>query len=117
MSIEKDINKKSVRGGAREGAGRKPGSKNKINKATVQTVIEKLYQQAGQFYEDMLIEDFVKARQNNAGLAYKYHQLLVNKILPDLSHVELADSADTIDQKREAFEAALRDIIGQPNAK
>ena len=111
MQIEKDINKKSKRGGAREGAGRKAGSRNKINKATVQTVIDMLYDKSGQVYEEMLIEDFLKARSNNDGLAHKYHQLLANKLMPDLNNVELTESEDVTAQKAAAFAEALRSLV------
>mgnify|MGYP003341558596 FL=1 len=115
--MQNTIEKKSNgHGGRRAGAGRKPGSKDNV---TVKHLLEVLDQKSnGQSYEELLIDDFLQARMNNdRQLVLKYHNLISNKVLSTLSHVELADSADTIDQKREAFEAALRDIIGQPNAK
>lgn len=107
---EKDITEKSNRGGAREGAGRPPGSKNKINKATIQTVIDKLYDRTGQCYEDLLLEDFLRARTSNEALAHKYHTLLANKLMPDLNNIELDDSRDALDVKQAVFAAALAQI-------
>ena len=104
---EKDNKTKSNRGGAREGAGRPSGSKNKVNKATVQTVLDMLYDKTGRVYEDLLLEDFLQARANNSNLAMKYHALLSNKLMPDLSSIEISDTADDVDTKKAAFEAAL----------
>ncbi len=104
---EKDNNVKSNRGGAREGAGRPPGSRNKVNKATIQTVIDKLYDRTGQCYEDLLLEDFLQARVNNEALAHKYHQLLANKLMPDLSAVEIENSEDAVSAKQAVFAEVL----------
>jgi hypothetical protein len=109
---EKLIREKSNRGGAREGAGRPAGSRNKVDRATIQTVIEKLYDRTGQCYEDLLLEDFLLARTENAALAHKYHSLLANKLMPDLNAVELTDSEDTITAKQRAFAEAIAQIAG-----
>jgi len=109
---DKEINEKSNRGGYREGAGRPPGAKNKVNKATIQTVIDKLYDRTGQCYEDLLLEDFLQARVENSALAHKYHSLLANKLMPDLNAVELTDSEDTITAKQRAFAEAIAQIAG-----
>lgn len=113
---EKDTKRYSVkspsRGGARPNAGRKPGSKNKVDRATIQTVIDKLYDRTGQCYEDLLLEDFLRARTTNEALAHKYHSLLANKLMPDLNSVELTDSEDTITAKQRAFAEAIAQIAG-----
>ena len=110
---EKDTKQKSNRGGAREGSGRKPGSKNKINKATIQTVIEKLYDRTGQCYEDLLLEDFLLARKSNDALAHKYHQLLANKLMPDLHDVGVDVAEDMITEKQAIFAAAIAQIASK----
>ena len=112
---EKDNKEKSNRGGAREGAGRPSGSKNKISKATVQTVLDKLYDKTGQVYEDLLLEDFLHARANNASLAMKYHALLSNKLMPDLNSIEIANTGDEVEFKKAAFEEALAALKGNRN--
>lgn len=111
---EKDINSKpkSNRGGARPGSGRKPGSRNKINRATVETVLEKLYDRTGRVYEDLLLEDFLKARDSNDALAHKYHALLANKFMPDLHGVEVTSNEDDIAAKQAAFAEAIAQIAG-----
>lgn len=112
MEIEKDTREKSNRGGAREGAGRPPGSKNKVNKATIQTVIDKLYDRTGQCYEDLLLEDFLRARVSNEALAHKYHSLLANKLMPDLNSIEVDATDDLISAKAEIFAAAVAQLNG-----
>lgn len=104
---EKPIKEKSKRGGRREGSGRPAGSKNKINKATITTVLEKLYDRTGQVYEDLLLEDFLAARKSNDALAHKYHTLLAGKLMPDLNAVEVQDNTEAVEAKQAAFAAAL----------
>lgn len=104
---EKDNKPKSKRGGAREGAGRPAGSKNKVNRATVQTVLDLLYDKTGHVYEDLLLEDFLAARNSNPNLAMKYHTLLSNKLMPDLNSVEVTSTEEDVDVKAQAFAEAL----------
>ena len=108
---DKDNKEKSNRGGVRAGAGRPRGSKSKISLATSKTVVEMLYDKTGQIYEEILIEDFLKARASNEVLAHKYHALLANKLMPDLQSIELTDSADVIEAKKQAFTDALASMI------
>jgi hypothetical protein len=108
---EKDIKPKSNRGGVRPGAGRPSGSKNKINTATTETVLEMLYDKTGRVYEDLLLEDFLKARQTNDGLAHKYHSLLANKLMPDLNRVEISETDDAVAAKALAFQEALAKLV------
>ena len=107
MQFEKDTKEKSKRGGARANAGRKPGSRNKLDTATTQTVLELLYDKTGQVYEELLLEDFLRARQSNDALAHKYHHLLASKLMPDLNRVEISNSTDEVDAKALAFQEAL----------
>lgn len=109
--FEKDIKPKSNRGGARAGAGRPAGSKNKINTATTETVLEMLYDKTGRVYEDLLLEDFLKARQTNDGLAHKYHSLLASKLMPDLNRIEVTESQDAVTAKAAAFQEALAKLV------
>lgn len=109
---EKSIKAKSNRGGARPGAGRPIGSKNKISTATTETVLDMLYHKTGRVYEDLLLEDFLKARATNDSLAHKYHSLLANKLMPDLNRIELTQDEDTVTAKRATFAAALAAIAG-----
>lgn len=65
----------------------------------------------GQTYEEILVEDFLRARvENDRGLAHKYHSLISNKVLADRLDLEMTDSADTIAAKQAAFSAALAQL-------
>lgn len=111
-TIEKTIKNKSKdgRGGLREGAGRKPGSKNKINKASTQTVVELMYDKTGLVYEELLVDDFLRSRVNgDTDKCFKYHQLLSNKLMPDLNHIEV-DETTTVESRQAAFLKALETI-------
>ena len=78
-----------------------------MNKATVQTVLDLLYNKTGQVYEDLLLEDFLAARTSNPGLAMKYHTLLANKLMPDLNSVEIINTEEEVDARSQAFAEAL----------
>lgn len=105
---EKDINEKSNRGGAREGAGRPPGSKNKISKASAQTVADILYDKTGKIYEELLVEDFLDSRlMGDTQLSHKYHSLLASKLMPTLTDLTVENTSDDTDAKQAAFIAAL----------
>lgn len=102
--------KKSKRGGARPGAGRPKGTRNKV---TVQDLLEAIDDHAGQTYEQLLIQDFLAARSGNDNhLVHKYHTLISNKILSTLNTVEVQDSSDVMAQKQAAFAEAIAQITG-----
>ena len=103
--------KKSNRGGARKGAGRPKGSRDKVS---VGSLLETIYQQSqGQDYEDILVRDFLEARDgHDKQLVLKYHNLILNKIMNTLAKVEVTDSTDAIEAKQKAFAEALAKITG-----
>lgn len=104
--------KKKGKGGARPGAGRKPGVKSLV---TIESLLTSLEQKSnGKPYEEMLIEDFFKARQGgDSQLIIKYHNLILNKVLHTLNKVEVNDSQDAIEAKQKAFSDALAKLIGK----
>jgi hypothetical protein len=105
----------SSRGGARPGAGRKPGSRDNV---TVKHLLEVLDQRSGgRSYEELLVEDFLQARQTDTNLAMKYHHLIGNKLLATISTVEITDTADAVAQRAEAFAAALRAVTENRSTK
>ena len=101
----------SSRGGARPGAGRPKGSRERV---TVQSLLETLDQKTGgQSYEDLLIEDFLQARLGNDNqLTLKYHTLIANKLISTLASIEVTDSEDAITAKQAAFAKAISQITG-----
>jgi hypothetical protein len=85
--MELEINQKHStqimgHGGARPGAGRKPGS---VQKLSGQRILEALEQaNNGIPYEVVLANDFLQARYgDDRHLVAKYHQLILNKVIAD----------------------------------
>ena len=111
MENTKEKQSKGKHGGARPGAGRKPGSKNQI---TVEGLLGQVYTQSkGQDYEELLIKDFLEARDShNKELLLKYHNLILNKVMNSLAKVEVTDSADAVEAKKAAFAEALAKLTG-----
>jgi hypothetical protein len=99
------------RGGARKGAGRPKGGKNLI---TVEGLLQQVYAQSkGSDYEEILVKDFLAARQSGDGqLLLKYHNLILNKVMNSLAKIEVTDSADAIEAKKAAFAEALAKLTG-----
>lgn len=103
--------KAPTRGGARPNSGRPKGSTEQI---TINGLLTAIKQKAnGQNYEEILVEDFLKARNNNdSQLTVKYHNLILNKVMNSLAKVEVTDSQDQLEAKRQAFSEALAKLTG-----
>jgi hypothetical protein len=109
-SIDKPKEKKS-HGGARTGAGRPKGGKNHISVEELLNSLES--RTGGQRYEDLLVDDFLSARnENDKNLILKYHNLILNKVMNNLAKIEVTDSADAIHAKQLAFAEALSKLTG-----
>ena len=95
-------------GGARAGSGRKKGGTNNL---TIETLLQSIQAKAGgRPYEELLAEDFVNARNVDTNLAQKYHNLILNKVAPSLSRIEVDQDEDLVAVRAEAFAQALADI-------
>ena len=107
----KTAKKANGHGGARKGAGRPPGSKSEV---TIKGLLESLDKHApGTEYEDLLIQDFLTARNDgDSNLTLKYHNLILNKVMSSLAKVEVTDSKDIIEAKQAAFADALAKLVG-----
>lgn len=117
LNQKKPRRKAPTRGGARAGAGRPKGTRNKV---TVQSLLETLeHQTGGVSYEELLIQDFLTARQGNDNqLTIKYHTLISNKLISTLATVEVNSGPDEIAAKQAAFAAALAQLTGSaPDTK
>lgn len=103
--------KSANHGGKRAGAGRKKGSRDQI---TVKALLEMIDQKTGgRDYEEILVEDFMQARINDdRALVYKYHQLILQKVMNSLAKIEVTDSKEAIEAKQQAFAAALAKLTG-----
>lgn len=111
ISIENSIEQPKKRGGARTGAGRPKGGKNSIS---IHDLLSSLEQRTGgQRYEDLLIDDFLSARNDgDKNLIIKYHHLILNKVMNTLAKIEVTDSEDAIQAKQAAFAEALSKLTG-----
>lgn len=109
---QKQVNKPNGgRGGPRPGSGRKKGSTERI---TIEGLLTTLKTQSkGKNYEELLVADFLKAREiNDTTLMLKYHNLILNKVMSTLTQVEVTDTQDVIEQKQLAFAEALAKLTG-----
>ena len=109
--IEQEQPKKKGKGGARPGSGRPKGGTNAVSINGLLEALDK--RQPGARYEDILMEDFLKARQNNdTQLVIKYHNLILNKVMTHVHKIEVTDSQEAIDAKQLAFAEALSKLTG-----
>lgn len=93
-------------GGKRTSAGRKPGSKQILSVNSILEALEK--QTGGAEYADILISDFLEARnRSDHQLIMKYHQLILQKVLVSVSRIELTENQDVVEAKKLAFAEAL----------
>lgn len=99
------------KGGVRPGAGRPKGSTEQI---TIGSLLTSLKEKAkGKTYEDLLVEDFLQARdRGDTQLTVKYHNLILNKVMVSMAKVEVTDSQDNIEAKQVAFAEALAKLTG-----
>ena len=109
--MENEKKSKGKHGGARKGSGRPKGSTNSL---TITGLLEQVYKQSnGQNYEELLIQDFLDARNgHNKELLHKYHNLILSKVMNSLAKVEVNESADAIESKKAAFAEALAKLTG-----
>jgi hypothetical protein len=98
-------------GGPRPGSGRPKGSKSHI---TIEGLLQQVYAKSqGQDYEELLIQDFLSARDShNQELTLKYHNLILNKVMSSLAKIEVNEGADAVEAKKIAFAEALAKFSG-----
>ena len=103
--------KSKGRGGARPGAGRKKGS---VMHMSVTSLLGEVFNQTrGNNYEQLLIQDFLDARNgNDKQLLLKYHNLILNKVMNSLARIEVNEGADAVESKKQAFAEALAKLTG-----
>jgi hypothetical protein len=102
---------KGTRGGYRANAGRKKGSRDQVSIRSLLETIDT--QTGGRDYEELLVEDFIRARdEGDKQTTLKYHNLILNKVMNSLAKIEVTDSADAVAAKQVAFAEALRKLTG-----
>ena len=106
----------NAKGGYRANAGRKKGSKDNV---TIKHLLENIYKQtSGRDYEEILVEDFLQARnQGDKQTVMKYHNLILNKVMNTLTKIEINEPADVIAAKQQAFADALAKLTGVNTTK
>ena len=98
--------KSANHGGKREGAGRKEGSKHMITVKGLMEAVEA--KSGGENYTDILVQDFLDARERkDTQLMMKYHQLILQKVLVNVSKIEITENQDVVQAKQAAFAEAL----------
>jgi len=108
---QEPISYKGQRGGYRHNAGRKKGSRDQI---TIKSLLDALDKQTnGRDYEELLVEDFLQARnEGDKQTTLKYHNLILNKVMNTLAKIEVTDSAEAVAAKQVAFAEALSKLTG-----
>ena len=102
---------KKNKGGARPGSGRKKDGRNQLSVGGLLEMLE--IKAGGKPYEELLVNDFLLARQNNdSALIIKYHNLILNKVMTNMAKIEVTDSSDNIEAKKVAFAEALAKLTG-----
>lgn len=104
------------KGGYRPNAGRPKGSKDNV---TIKHLLENIYNQtSGRDYEELLIEDFLQARnQGDKQTVIKYHNLILSKVMNTLTKIEVNEPADAVAAKQAAFAEALAKLTGVNTTK
>lgn len=108
---EQVISYKGQRGGYRHNAGRKKGSRDQVS---IKSLLDALdAQTGGRDYEELLVEDFLSARnEGDKVTTLKYHTLILNKVMNTLAKIEVTDSAEAVASKQLAFAEALSKLTG-----
>ena len=105
---------KGKHGGHRPGAGRPKGSRDQVS---IGSLLQQLHAQTGgRDYEELLVSDFLQARnEGDKQTVLKYHNLILNKVMNSLAKIEVTDSQEAIDAKKQAFAEALARLTGVNN--
>lgn len=82
----------SSRGGAREGAGRKPGQ---VSKITGQSILNAVFEKTGERFENLLAQGYHESIQNNDKVTrLTYEKLFLSKVVSDRVDVSLNEVSD-----------------------
>lgn len=105
---ERDTTYLGKLGGARPGAGRKPGSTNKLSG---QAILESIEKTVGIPYADQLAANYLDTIINNdTALRHQYDKLFLSKVVADKVEVDLTSTEDLVAVKAQAFADALAAI-------
>jgi hypothetical protein len=102
--------KSPSRGGARPGAGRPKGSTALITAATLLKAIE---DKASQPFEELLAEGYYDTIVNNdKKTRLEYERMFLGKVVAEKVEVNVNESEDAVEAKKQAFTEALAALTG-----
>jgi len=100
--------KNNGHGGARPGAGRKPGSGNKIR---LEDLLGEIEHQVGMTYAERLAMNYSGAiNRADWSKVENYDRAFLNKVVADKVEVETVESDDHVAAKAQAFAEALTSL-------
>ena len=109
------MERKSNYGGARAGAGRPKGSTNKI---TAQDLLDAAHKVNGKPFVINLMEGYQQSiDENNNKVRVMYEKMILDKVIADRQQIEVVESDEALQAKRQAFAEALANLttIGTTN--
>jgi len=99
-----EIKSKTNRGGAREGAGRKKGSSNKLSSITLLEVIDNIL---GRPFEEQLAINYQSAiTSNEKSVIAAYDKLILSKCVADVSSVDVTSDGNRLQGAQLVFVTA-----------
>ena len=102
--------KVSSRGGARPGAGRKPGTTNKIS---AQSLLASIQTYTGEPFEDLLAQGYADSIQNRDQITrIQYEKMFLGKVVAERVELDVNENTDALQAKQSAFAEAIRQITG-----
>ena len=103
---------KSNWGGAREGAGRKKGS---INKISAKELLETAERVIGKPFVESLMEGYLETiLDGDRRHRTVYEKMIVDKVASNLFDVEVTEDEDIVEARRAAFAAAIAAAMPTP---
>ena len=92
-------------GGARPGAGRKPGVKNRIS---AERLLEAVFNATGQPFEVTLAQGYNDTiTDGDRATRVKYENMILNKIVADKAEVDVTTLGTSLNDRRSAFQAIV----------
>lgn len=115
QSLAEEVATKPGRGGARPGAGRPVGSRNKISG---QAILEALEGELGHDYAKRLALNYVDTMMaGDTDRLFKYDQLILQKVVADKVDIAISDSEEALAAKQRAFGEVLDHWISNREGK
>jgi hypothetical protein len=114
-SLSPDANNSDAAGwgGARAGAGRKPG---RTDRLTARALLAECERVVGRPFAETLVEGYHETILNGDWRnRVVYEKMILDKVSTTMIEAEVTDPNDTVEQRREAFRAALAAFAQNPN--